>query len=1197
MSRLLSVGAGLYLFAGLVAGLHAALPDVAYVASGQFGSANPSPDPLHLANTSFKMSLSVAAINQATAPPKTKAYPLDPLVPSFVILNSQTYNCSQSGNPQLTIVNTPGAGASFATLSACNITVSGVPVSVVATLAFDYPNEPNIPAMPLPFVSLNLQPLLTTITYQYNNGTTYSLTVASGSIEGDCSSTCPSITVPSSILLSDTQPTQKVTVGTTVQLSYALIYSTTSGGNWLTVTPTFGQTGSGTPFTVTANATGLKPGQYGGVIRLFTPDLSVPHEITISVSLTIASPFTLVAAPSPMMFSSVNLSVPASQNLAVTTSPSMSVPFTAAASSTGNWLSISSQSGTTGGAPLVVSVDPTKVSGAGPYTGTITLTAAGASNSPLPVSVTLDLISAPVLTFTGTAGGSNPGAQQLNVTASGPNVSYTAAASSSGNWLSVSPGSGTTGGTPQTVSVNIAGLTAKTYTGTITITPAGGAGVPVNVTLNLASPFSLVAAPSPMMFSSVNLSVPASQNLTVTTSPSLSVPFTAAASSTGNWLSISSQSGTTGGAPLVVSVDPTKVSGTGPYTGTITLTAAGASNSPLPVSVSLGITGFVQPTVTQISNAASESLSVPGPQGEWNTLPNGAIAQGSYFTIYGNGFGGDASVCGASYQDCYWHPYPLPTQIHGASVRVTIGQNAPVMAYLEFAAQFSSYSQINAILPSTTPIGAGTLTVSYNGQTSAPVPINVVASSFGAFTLNEAGSGPAIITHANYAQVTPFNTAKPGEAVILWGTGLGPAPDPGTEPNAGPCPNACDLRGANLAVTVWVGNQQADIYYAGRAPGYTGEDEIVFYVPSNVTTGCNVSVAVQSGPPGGTQITSNFTSMAVDAKGGTCDDTDGVNMSDIVSAVQSKSSANVAAIGLLSNFWNIHVNAGTVVHWDNDTVDAQIGTFGTAALELFRGFTRVPSVNSCTVIPYQGYPPPADYGLGYVTYLDAGSALSILGPIGTQLVPKNADGNGYDGLVGGLPGGVHVLDITGGTAPFYYDSTQNGDGTFNLTGLASGSYMVTAPGGTAVSSFAGTIDVSPAAASFVWTNSSTFNNQTSTVLIPRDAPLSITWTGGDPQGYVDITLLGSTVQNTLPSQTDPEPAVYAECVVPTSIGSFNVPTYVLQALPSNSSGSELSGAVLVGQTSPVTKITPTPAGLDAAYLYYRMISGYTVQWQ
>ena len=447
-----------------------------------------------------------------------------------------------------------------------------------------------------------------------------------------------------------------------------------------------------------------------------------------------------------------------------------------------------------------------------------------------------------------------------------------------------------------------------------------------------------------------------------------------------------------------------------------------------------GTTGFAQPTVAQISNAASQSLSVPAPNAAvngWNTLPNGSIAQGSYFTIYGNGFGGDASVCGASFQSCIWSPYPLPTQIQGASVSVTVGQNAPVAAYLEFAAQLNGFSQINAVLPSTTPVGAGTLTVTYNGQTSAAVPVNVVASSFGAFTLNEAGTGPGIITDANYVVVTPFHTVTPGQAVILWGTGLGPAPDPATEASAAPCLAGCDLRGPNLSVTVWVGNQQvqpANLIYAGRAPGFTAEDELVFYVPTNVTTGCHVGVAVQSGPPNGTQITSNITTMAVDPNAAPCRDADGVNMNDIASLVQSNGSANVAAIGLLSNFWNIDVGSGIFVQWDNDTVDGQIGTFDTSALQSFRGFTRVPSVNSCTAVPYLGYPPPADPGLRYVKYLDAGPALSIQGPVGTQPVPKNTNGNGYDGLVGGATTANGGILEQQGEAPFYWNSTPNGDG-------------------------------------------------------------------------------------------------------------------------------------------------------------------------
>jgi uncharacterized protein (TIGR03437 family) len=72
---------------------------------------------------------------------------------------------------------------------------------------------------------------------------------------------------------------------------------------------------------------------------------------------------------------------------------------------------------------------------------------------------------------------------------------FTATASSAGNWLSVSPTSGTVPGT-LSVSVNPAGLSANTYTGTITISGTGGASGTTTVTVTLT-----VTAPSPTITS------------------------------------------------------------------------------------------------------------------------------------------------------------------------------------------------------------------------------------------------------------------------------------------------------------------------------------------------------------------------------------------------------------------------------------------------------------------------------------------------------------------------------------------------------------------------------------------------------------------------------------------------------------------------------------------------------------------------
>ncbi len=131
----------------------------------------------------------------------------------------------------------------------------------------------------------------------------------------------------------------------------------------------------------------------------------------------------------------------------------------------------------------------------------------------------------------------------------------------------------------------------------------------------------------------------------------------------------------------------------------------------------LAAAGFAQPTITQVSNAASEALS---------PLPNSSIAQGSFFAIYGNGFGVDSSTCATNYYNCYWKPYPLPTSLQGTSVNVTVN-GTTVAAYIEYAVQNASSSQINAVLPSNTPTGTGTLTVTFSGATSPAYPITVVA--------------------------------------------------------------------------------------------------------------------------------------------------------------------------------------------------------------------------------------------------------------------------------------------------------------------------------------------------------------------------------------------------------------------------------------------------------------------------------------
>lgn len=87
------------------------------------------------------------------------------------------------------------------------------------------------------------------------------------------------------------------------------------------------------------------------------------------------------------------------------------------------------------------------------------------------------------LSFTATAGGSNPANQTVSITNTGGgtlNWSQTDNAS----WLTVTPASGTAPST-LTAAVSISGLTAGTYNGTITVTATGATNTPVNIPVTL----------------------------------------------------------------------------------------------------------------------------------------------------------------------------------------------------------------------------------------------------------------------------------------------------------------------------------------------------------------------------------------------------------------------------------------------------------------------------------------------------------------------------------------------------------------------------------------------------------------------------------------------------------------------------------------------------------------------------------------
>jgi uncharacterized protein (TIGR03437 family) len=397
-----------------------------------------------------------------------------------------------------------------------------------------------------------------------------------------------------------------------------------------------------------------------------------------------------------------------------------------------------------------------------------------------------------------------PLADTVQVSSGGAtSVSFTtqSTTASGGNWLSVSPPSGVTPA-PLTLTYSPSGLTPGVYTGTVTIAPASGAAVTVAVTLSviLDSQIVLAATPASFTFTSLNgAPAPAPQTLKVAVTGD-NVLFSADVTTAfGKWLTVS-PSGSATPAQLTVSVDP-KGLAVGSYSGTITLHVPGVTNSTTVVPVTYSIQS--QPVVPAIT--ANGVVN--------NANSSAAIAPGTWVSI----FGANLSDTSRPWANADFVGGKLPLALDGVSV--TIDGKAAAVAYV-------SPTQLNVLAPDDPATGLVFVQVKNATGTSdnAIVLQQTAAPAFFQF-----GNGkPAYVagTHADNSylagtaliqQGIPGTPAKPGETIVLYGTGFGTT-QPAISatalvPTPLPLANPSDLR-------IRVGGVDSQIVFAGLiAPG------------------------------------------------------------------------------------------------------------------------------------------------------------------------------------------------------------------------------------------------------------------------------------------------------------------------------------------------------------------------------------------
>ena len=549
-----------------------------------------------------------------------------------------------------------------------------------------------------------------------------------------------------------TLPSQSIVVSGTGQFSVAApTYTAGQTGGWLLYTPSAGYA-PGT-ISVSVSPTSLVPSTTPYTATLLVTPAVGASPITVSVSFLVTASPVLIVYPASLNFNYTAGGTSPFASVYLSASDNSAMPLTVTTSTT--WLSVSAPGGPT--TNTVVSIQGNNLSSLanGVYTGSVTVTATGAANSPVNVPVVLTVTGSLVTgggnltlgslsTFSATQGGSVPASQILSVGATATTY-YTASVSSNGNWLSISPsGNLNTVSNPSlTVSViqsALSSLTVGSYPGTITLV-ANGVTQTVSVTLVVSAAGTggtgnVTVSASALSFTyTVGGGAPSSQTLQVT-SASGSSPVSFTISSNATWLSAGVTNGTSLNTPVtftVAIVTPvTLAPSSTPYSANITITPNGGTVVTVPVTLLVQAAATVTATATPLSFTFQAGGTDPSPQ----TVSVSGGGQSLGFTAQVTAGGNWLSVLPAS------------------GTTPTTGTATLTVTATPLEANLGVGTYLGTLLVSGTGTGTGSTSINVTLTVTAPLP-----------TIN------SVVNAASFLK----GAVSPGEIVTLFGTSMGPA--------------------------------------------------------------------------------------------------------------------------------------------------------------------------------------------------------------------------------------------------------------------------------------------------------------------------------------------------------------------------------------------------------------------------------------